>query len=104
MRIGICLAVMGMLVGAASVAGETVVFTEPFRGELSEGWSWLRERPEDWRLSDGGLELRSRPGLADTVTTALVRPAPALDGGKWVFEVTVTFLNDLTEQFEQAGL
>lgn len=100
-------AVATLLASAAAMAAaeDEVLFEEAFENELAEGWSWLRERPGDWRLTgDGALEMRSRPGLAETVTTVLQRPAPPLADGPLVFEVTVTFLQPLTEQYEQAGL
>ena len=95
---------LGILLATACASSEVVVFEELFQEELAEGWHWLRERPEDWRLVDGGLELRARPGVAETVTTALLRPAPSLEAGPLIFEVTVTFLSEPTEQYEQAGL
>jgi len=38
------------------------------------------------------------------VTTVLWRYSPSLDDGPLAFEVTVTFLQELTQQYEQAGL
>lgn len=84
--------------------GEALLFSDDLTGELAEGWEWLREQPGDRRPTPEGLEIRIRPGDAHSVTTALVRPAPWVVDGPVVFEVTVTFLQPPTEQFEQAGL
>lgn len=89
---------------AACAATEEVLFTETFEEDLDAGWTWLRETPEDWRLVDGALELRARPGKADTVRNALVRSVPDAGQRGLAFEVTVTFTTPLTEQYEQAGL
>ena len=104
MRLVCWVAAAAMMGCSGAAVNEEVVFSEKFQDELAEGWHWLREQPEDWRLQDGGLELRARPGDAHTVTTALLHPAPSLAEGPLIFEVTVTFLDELTEQFEQAGL
>ncbi len=88
---------------AAADEGE-VVFKDCFDGELAEGWSWIREDPEDWRIVDGALEIRARPGHAQTVRNALVRDVPWDAGRRLAFEVTVTFTAPPTEQYEQAGL
>lgn len=102
MKISLVIVMLG--VAAACSATETLLFADDFDEELAEGWSWLREQPDDWRIIDGTLELRARPGKADTVQNALMRPVPETDGGALAFEVTVTFTVPLTEQYEQAGL
>lgn len=81
-----------------------VVFEDRFEGRLAEGWTWLRENPEAWRLRDGALEIRLQPGDANSVKNALVRPAPDRRAGKWAVEVTVRNHAVPTQQFEQAGI
>ena len=85
-------------------SNEQVIFEDNFDGKLGEGWSWLREHPDYWRLSDGGLELCVEPGVADTVRNALVRPAPDRNEGTFAIEVTVTNHTHPTQQYEQAGI
>ena len=83
---------------------DEVVWADAFDGDLAGGWSWLRESPGNWRLRDGGLEIRVEPGVADTVRNALVAEAPDRREGKFAVEVTVTSLSEPTKQYEQAGI
>jgi len=71
---------------------------------LDEGWTWLRENPECWRIRDGGLEIRVEPGVANTVNNALLRPAPNRNEGTFAIEVTITNHTHPTQQYEQAGI
>jgi hypothetical protein len=81
-----------------------VVFEDRFQGKLAEGWTWLREDPQAWRLKDGGLEIRVQAGKAATVKNALVRAIPDRSQGMLLFEVTVSNLSKPIQQYEQAGL
>jgi hypothetical protein len=81
-----------------------VVFEDPLKGKLGDGWEWLRENPKTWRHSDKGLEIRVEPGLAATVKNALVRKAPDRSAGKYAIDVTVEFTSPPAQQYEQAGL
>jgi len=87
----------------AMAADQKVLFQDTFKGKLADGWSWLREDAADWRATPDGLEIRLRPGDANSVKNALVRPVPKFDG-KVAIEVTVTSVSEPTEQYEQAGL
>jgi hypothetical protein len=86
------------------LGGETVVFEDRFDAKPTAGWRWLREDPADWRVREGALEIRVRPGDANTVRNALVRPAPDRRQGRFAFEVSVTNLRRPNQQYEQAGL
>ncbi len=83
---------------------QDIIFSENFNGELDSGWLWLREQSADWRLSNDGLEIAVRPGVADTVQNALVRNAPDRSKGSFAIEVTVTNHILPTQQYEQAGI
>lgn len=83
---------------------EVLLFEESFEDLLSEGWSWIREQPARWCIRDRSLQIHVRPGFADTVENALVRPVPPRDGRRFAFEVTVTNLSQPVQQWEQAGL
>jgi regulation of enolase protein 1 (concanavalin A-like superfamily) len=92
------------LVAPLSAAEERVVFEEKFDGKLAEGWSWLREDANTWRIKENALEIRVEPGKADDVKNALLRAAPDRGKGAFAIEVTVTFSAAPTNQYEQAGL
>lgn len=81
-----------------------VLFEELFNDQLATGWTWLREQPAQWCVRHGALEIRVRPGLADTVENALVREVPQRGQEPLAFEVTLTNLSRPTNQYEQAGL
>lgn len=83
-----------------------VVFQDDFKGKLDNGWSWVREHREAWRVTDRGLEVRIEPGnmwgKANNARNVLVRPVPA--PGTNTIEVSVTVENRPTAQYEQADL
>lgn len=85
-------------------ANERTIFEDRFDGRLGEGWTWLRENPDAWRLQDGGLEIKVEPGVADTVKNALLRQAPDRSLGTYAIEVVVTNSVLPTQQYEQAGI
>jgi len=96
--------ILGAL-GAAAVQ-EDVIFKDDFKGKLGEGWSWVREDPAAWRVSDKGLEIRLQPGnmwgSSNNAKNVLVRPVP--DPAKQPLEIYVTVSNQPTEQYEQVDL
>jgi hypothetical protein len=81
-----------------------VLFKDPLKGKLGQGWSWLRENPKNWRVTEQGLEIRVEPGVAGTVKNALLRPAPKPSQAPYAVEVTIELLSALTQQYEQAGV
>jgi len=85
-------------------AEEKVVFVDPLRDKLKDGWSWLRKDAAAHRVTPDGLEIRIQPGDANTVKNALIRHAPDRANGTYAIEVTVTSLSPPTRQWEQAGL
>ena len=97
-------AVLFLPAGFASAEEPTVVFHDTFDGKPAEGWTWLRENPDAWRVEDGGLEIRVEPGVAHNVKNALLREAPNRAEGTFAIEVTVTNHSRPTVQFEQAGI
>lgn len=88
-----------------SVADE-MLFQDDFKGKLGEGWSWVREHREAWRVSERGLEVRVEPGnmwgKANDAKNVLVRPAP--DATNSEIEVTVKAANQPSSQYEQVDL
>lgn len=96
---------MALAVGFSAARGEDkVVFEDPLRGELADGWSWLREDPDAWRFHEEGLEIRVEPGVAATVKNALVRKAPDRGTGTFAVDVTLTTTAEMVQQYEQAGI
>ena len=89
---------------AAEAKDPNVVFEDRFDGKLGEGWRWLREDANAWRIREDALEIRVQPGVNTTVKNALVRAAPDRAKGDFAIEVTVTNAVKPTNQYEQAGI
>ncbi|HEY5913283.1 MAG TPA: hypothetical protein VJA21_22050 [Verrucomicrobiae bacterium] len=93
------------LLGSAIYAQE-VLFQDDFKGKLGEGWSWVREHREGWRVSERGLEVRVEPGNMwgpqNNAKNLLKRPAP--DASKAEIEVSVVVENRPSNQYEQVDL
>jgi regulation of enolase protein 1 (concanavalin A-like superfamily) len=92
---------------AAGPEDVDVVFEETFpKGELSAGWTWIRENPEAWRVRDGALEILIEQGNmwggANDAKNVLVRPLPDAEGRPLV--IACTMENDPTNQYEQIDL
>src|SRR5579864_1625129 len=90
----------------ASTPQGQVIFHETFREKLQPGWTWIREDPANWRLTDHGLEVRIQPGNmwgpANNARNVLVRPAP--DPQPQTLEITAAVENHPTHQYEQVDL
>jgi regulation of enolase protein 1 (concanavalin A-like superfamily) len=93
-----------LIIGAAK--SDDVLFQDDFQGKLGEGWSWVREHREAWRVTGRGLEVRIEPGNmwgpANDARNVLVRPAP--DAANEGIEISVNVENRPTSQYEQADL
>jgi len=95
-----------VLAFAASALATDKLFQDPFRGRLAEGWSFRREHPDAWRVTDRGLEIRVEPGNmwgpANDGKNVLVRTAPDISSN----EIAVSVQVDLspTGQYEQADM
>src|ERR1044071_9114398 len=89
-----------------AVSGGVVLFHDDFKGKLGEGWSWVREHTNTWRVSERGLEVLIEPGNMwgpqNNARNVLVRPAP--DILKDEIEVSVLVENRPTNQYEQVDL
>ena len=85
-------------------AEDKVLVEDNFDKQLADGWDWLRESKDTWRLNDGALEICVQPGVAHNVKNALLRKAPDRSKGKYAIEVTVTNLTKPSQQYEQAGI
>lgn len=82
------------------------LFRDNFKGKLGEGWSWIREHPGYWRVTNHGLEVRIEPGNMwgpqNDAMNLLVRPAPATTNAE--IQITVTIENNPIHQYEQSDL
>src|SRR5437879_2322659 len=89
-----------------AVFGSDVPFRDDFKGKLGQGWSWVREHPQAWRVTQGGLEVLIEPGNMwgpqNNARNVLIRPAP--DITKDEIEVSVSVENKPTNQYEQVDL
>src|SRR5262245_8223627 len=101
-RISCALAIITM----ATAQADEFLFEDNFQGKLGEGWSWLREHREAWRIKEGALEIRLEPGNMwgppNNARNVLVRPAP--DATAATIEISVNVENRPTEQYEQVDL
>ena len=99
---------LSALFGTPAVAAEPpkVLFEDHFAGKLGEGWQWLRERPEHWRIADGSLIIDTLPGsywLKENSgqNTLLRKPPASLEEG---FTIEVHLDNSPKGQWEHAGI
>lgn len=102
----ICAGLVGTVLSLAAAPAAELVFQDDFKGQLGPGWSWVREKPESWRVTDQGLQVRIEPGNmwggGNNARNVLVRSVPDPTNGP--LEVTVTITNLPTEQYEQVDL
>src|SRR5215471_12291879 len=86
-----------------SVRAGEMLFQDDFAGKLGEGWSWIREHPQAWRVTPRGLEVLIEPGNmwgpSNDAKNVLVRPAPDATNGE--VEVSVKVENHPSNQYEQ---
>ncbi|MEI7729793.1 MAG: DUF1080 domain-containing protein [Verrucomicrobiota bacterium] len=82
------------------------LFHDDFKHRLADGWSWLREDQQAWRVMERGLEVRVQPGnmwgKANDARNVLVRPLPKASAAP--LEISVVFSNAPTARWEQADL
>jgi regulation of enolase protein 1 (concanavalin A-like superfamily) len=91
---------------AKTLWGQEILFQDDFKGQLSPGWSWVREHRQAWRVTEHGLEVRIEPGnmwgSENSARNLLVRPAP--DTNDAGIEISVNVENKPTNQYEQVDL
>jgi len=98
-------ALLPLLLSLIAADASPVLFEEPFKQNLSPGWSWLREDKPDWKLADNALHIRLAPGNLwaneNTARNLLLRDAPK-DAKSFTAEVTLSLAPAAFG--EQAGL
>ena len=85
-------------------ATEGATYEGAFRKAILDGWSWIREVPDDWRIVNRGLEVKMEPIPQEGVRNILYRKVPKAADGPIVITVEVKALQPYTNQFQQAGL
>ncbi len=87
-------------------ANDGIRVVEDFRDALDEDWTWVRENPQGWRLTESGLEILVEPGTMWSKTgdakNVLLRKLPA----DWKSGVNVTceLWHSPKKRWEQANL
>jgi regulation of enolase protein 1 (concanavalin A-like superfamily) len=80
-------------------------FEDAFAGSLSDGWHWIREAPEAWRVAEDALHIRALPGTLwgerNDARNILLRAAEPVAEG---FANEVTVRNAPQAQGEQGGV
>src|SRR5213592_624646 len=76
-----------LMIPVVAISGsDELLFQDDFKGQLGDGWTWVREHREGWRLTDRGLEVWIEPGNmwgpANDAKNVLVRPAPDVTKGE----------------------
>lgn len=84
--------------------GEEVLFEDDFDKGLSSKWQVVGLKKEDYRIRDGGLELRVQPGKWTRETPMLKVLLPFATSNTVVASVDVTILDEFTKDGEFAGL
>ena len=98
------LAVAICCVAAWSNAAEKVLFQDDFKAGLSAKWQLVGLKKEDYRLRDGGLEMRVQPGPFTADTPMLKVMLPFTSAETAIASVKVTLLDKFTEDGEFAGV
>ena len=95
-----------MLWIVVSAHADEVLFQDDFNNRLGEGWSWVREDPKGWRVTEHGLQVRVQPGnmwgSGNNAKNVLVRSVP--DPAQGELEISVNITNRPTEQYEQVDM
>ena len=89
---------------ASSATDDGAVFEAPFRKAVLDGWSWIREVPDHWRILDKGMEIKMEPIPEEGVRNILFRKVPKKADGPFVVTVEVKALQPYTNQYQQTGL
>ena len=102
----VCLTILAAASFTHQLYAQEVLFQDDFNHMLGEGWFWVREHREAWRVTDHGLEVRVEPGNMwgpqNDARNLLIRPAPSTTNAEIEFAVTIE--NQPTNQYEQTDL
>lgn len=97
-------AIVGFLLCSTVCFAEDVLFEDHFDKELSSTWQAVGLKKEDYRIRDGGIELRVQPGKWTRETPMLKVLLPFATSSTVVASVDVTIVDEFTQDGEFAGL
>ena len=92
------------LVGLAESHAQKILFEDNFDNGLSTQWELVGLTDDDYRLRDGGLEMRVQPGKMRRETPMLKAKLPFDSYDTVIASVEVSLLDQFTEPMEFAGL
>lgn len=96
--------IVACLLVPAQCVGDDTIFEDNFDNGLSEQWRVVGLRKEDYRIRDGGLEMRVQPGKLTNDTPMVKVILPIGTSSTAIGSVNVTPLDAFTENGEFAGL
>jgi len=91
-------------IGILPLAAEDILFEDRFEKSLSEKWEVVGLKKEDYRIRNGGLEMRVQPGKFTQNTPMLKINLPFTSASTVTASVDVTILENFTEPSEMAGV
>lgn len=96
--------IVACLFSSVRCLGDDLIFEDNFDNGLSDKWKIVGLRKEDYRIRDGGLEMRVQPGklTRDTPMVKLILPIGTSSSA--IGSVDVTLLDEFTEDGEFGGL
>lgn len=97
-------AVVASLTWLPTCYAQDVLFEDAFDDELSDQWQPVGLDPDDYRIVDGGLEVRVKPVADGEPSPMLKVNLPFTTDGTVVASVDVTIVGDALGRGEQAGL
>jgi hypothetical protein len=97
-------AVVTVLLMSNFSRAEEFLFHDDFKTNLSERWQIVGLQPTDYRVRDGGLEMRVQPGKLTTKTPMLKVVLPFTSTSTVSASVKVTLLDEFTQDHEFAGV
>ena len=100
----VAFAAFQVLAAVQLAVAQELLFEDTFNNDLSPKWTVVGLKQEDYRLRNGGLEMRVRPGKATKDTPMLMVLLPFDTTQDVTASVELTLIDSFTEPCESAGL
>ena len=100
----LAMAALGLVLGTARSFGEDVLFEDTFKDGLSKKWEAVGLDKKDYRVKDGGLEMRVQNGELKKGAPLLKVILPFTTADTVTVSVNVTLLDEFTADKEFAGV